>query len=371
MKRRFVSMLLAVLLVVSILPVAVFADNPAKNITVKGSYTDGKLTAVTVEFGWGVGFLDVSNAKGVLQTALLDGQEVGDDVLDMGDFSDDGEIYKANKSEAQSSADYGFIKSSLTSNGGNVSCVYDNEVTLEIPGGLDAGTYYVYLWVTFDDRFYPDALLCVINVAADGTATYTPAISGELRNAFSTNVQEYRKIEDKTNPNPPAHTHTWKIDTAGNGTKEAKAAIHCTGADCNLNGQYMEVKLTADDVTLPGNAFPITVTVDYGIGRNNDFAVFTISEEPGFKYSADGTGYVDIDPATFVAKQGHYQASIMIMENNDDVENLYVKYTVSDPVVTAATGDERPIEMMLVGLAAFSAMAAMAFIMDSKRRMVR
>jgi len=188
----------------------------------------------------------------------------------------------------------------------------------------------------------------------------------EKKNGFDIQIQK-----DVTDDATPVHTHTWKIDTTGNGTKEAKAAIRCTGADCNLNGQYMEVKLTAEDVTLPGNAFPITVTVDYGIGRNNDFAGFTISQKPGFKYSADGTGYVDIDPATFVAKQGHYQASIMIMENNDPVENLYVKYTVSDPVVTASTGDERPIEMMLVGLAAFSAMAAMAFIMDSKRRMVR
>lgn len=170
---------------------------------------------------------------------------------------------------------------------------------------------------------------------------------------------------------PTNHTHTWKIDTAGNGTKEAKAAIRCTAAGCDLNGKHMEVKLTTSDVTLPGNVFPITVSVDYGMGRSNDFTAFTVSEEPGFKYSPDGTDYVDIYPATFVPKQGYYQASIMIKENGDSVENLYVKYTVSDPVVTAATGDERPIELMLAGMVTFGAMAAVAFVMDSKRRMSR
>ena len=45
-----------------------------------------------------------------------------------------------------------------------------------------------------------------------------------------------------------------------------------------------------------------------------------------------------------------------------------MKYTAVDPAVTAQTGDNRPIELMLVSVLVFSALAAAAFILDSKRK---
>ena len=47
---------------------------------------------------------------------------------------------------------------------------------------------------------------------------------------------------------------------------------------------------------------------------------------------------------------------------------LYTQYTAADPKVTAQTGDDRPIEIMLVSALAFSALAAAAFLVDSKRK---
>ena len=47
---------------------------------------------------------------------------------------------------------------------------------------------------------------------------------------------------------------------------------------------------------------------------------------------------------------------------------LYVKYTAVDPKVTAQTGDNRPIEIMMAGVVIFSALAAAAFILDRKRK---
>ena len=47
---------------------------------------------------------------------------------------------------------------------------------------------------------------------------------------------------------------------------------------------------------------------------------------------------------------------------------LYTQYTAADPAITAQTGDDRPIEIMLVSALAFSALAAAAFLLDSKRK---
>ena len=170
---------------------------------------------------------------------------------------------------------------------------------------------------------------------------------------------------------PDEHTHEWKAETIGNGTKEAMTSIHCVADGCDMADACYDVKLTASDVTLPGDVFAVTCTVSEGTLRTSKFPTFSVSQTPGYKYSADGSDYADIDPATFQAKQGYYQASIVILDGNTQLENLFVKYTVSDPVVTAATGDERPIELMLVGMVTFGAMAALAFIMDGKRRMGR
>lgn len=162
-----------------------------------------------------------------------------------------------------------------------------------------------------------------------------------------------------------AHTHTWEKTTTGNGTLEAKTTITCTATGCSLTGPAMEVSLKAANVTLPGDVFCAQISP---APNARAASPLDVSTTPGYKYSADGSNFEDINPQTFTPKPGIYQASIVVSEGNAQVENLYVKYTVSDPAVTAATGDNRPIALMLVGLTAFATMAAVAFLLDSRRR---
>ena len=179
------------------------------------------------------------------------------------------------------------------------------------------------------------------------------------------------------------HSHQWKstpID--GLGTKEASTTIYCSDPDCDAPMQ-VDVSLTASDVTLPGNVFGAKLTVE----TTENPAVALLStraaslplpglpegleiSEPVYKYSATGSGYDPIDPAGFTPKAGYYQASVQILDvnNNVAVADLAVKYTVSDPAVTAATGDNRPIELMILGMTFFCAMAAGAFVLDGRRK---
>ena len=192
--------------------------------------------------------------------------------------------------------------------------------------------------------------------------------------------------EDATNgvkPSLPAqtHSHTWTAFIDGLGTKAVSAAVSCTGSGCNA--PQVDVSLTASDVTLPGNVFGAKLTVET-IENPAEALLSTraVSQplprlpeglkisEPVYKYSATGSGYDPIDPAGFTPKAGYYQASVQILDvnNNVAVADLAVKYTVSDPAVTAATGDNRPIELMILGMAFFCAMAAGAFVLDGRRK---
>lgn len=179
----------------------------------------------------------------------------------------------------------------------------------------------------------------------------------------SLNVPIEADAETIANPTP-AHTHSWTSEPSGLGSNQASAIISCKDPTC---GEGIKVSLTASNVTLPGNAFSAKITTTQN-PVSRAASPLTVSETPGYKYSPDGSNFTEIDPKTFTPAPGFYQASILIKDGNDTVENLYVTYTVSDPVVTAATGDNRPIEMMVMGMAFFCAMAIAAFVLDSKRR---
>ena len=192
--------------------------------------------------------------------------------------------------------------------------------------------------------------------------------------------------EDATNgvkPSVPAqtHSHTWTAFIDGLGTKAVSAAVSCTGSGCNA--PQVDVSLTASDVTLPGNVFDAKLTVET-IENPAEALLSTraVSQplprlpegleisKPVYKYSATGSGYDPINPADFTPKAGYYQASVQIRDVNQNVTvaDLAVKYTVSDPAVTAATGDNRPIELMILGMTFFCAMAAGAFVLDGRRK---
>lgn len=237
----------------------------------------------------------------------------------------------------------------------------DNMVKME-PGT----TYYVYLWTrspTFG--IYPDAFIGSFTADQSGKVVFTS--SG-----------------NQVSPPVSPHTHIWNSLTSGLGTKKASTTISCKDMAC---GEAVEVSLTASDVTLPGDVFSAEISVEKIERPAVAFALRTARQapaglpeglpegltisEPVYKYSATGSGYEPIDPASFTPKAGYYQAAVQITDdynNNSTVAELAVKYTVSDPAVTAATGDNRPIELMIMGMAFFCAMAAAAFVLDGRRK---
>ena len=218
--------------------------------------------------------------------------------------------------------------------------------------------------------------------AGSGGAGYVLS-NQELSGTVPVTIKE--DINSGVTPSVPAqtHTHQWKSSPIdGNGTREASTAVSCTGSGCNAPMQ-VDVSLTASDVTLPGNVFDAKLTVET-IENPAEALLSTraVSQplprlpeglkisEPVYKYSATGSGYDPIDLAGFTPKAGYYQASVQILDvnNNVVVADLAVKYTVSDPAVTAATGDNRPIELMILGMTFFCAMAAGAFVLDGRRK---
>ena len=160
--------------------------------------------------------------------------------------------------------------------------------------------------------------------------------------------------------------HTWQYTVSESGSKLTAECLSCNIAP-------VTVKLNAHSVTLPDDPFNATVETS-----ENFKEVFSYSDIE-YKYNDSGVWKV-VDPKTFTPKPGEYQAKVYINSlsgnggavaraaSNGSPNYVYVKYTAVDPAVTAQTGDNRPIELMLAGMVVFSALAAAAFIADSKRR---
>ena len=171
--------------------------------------------------------------------------------------------------------------------------------------------------------------------------------------------------------------HTWQFKAAGN---------TLTGT-CRSCEKEVSVSLEADSVTLPKSPFETAQLVGW-----NDFQTATGAGKEDFVYRYKGPGdetfgdSFHADPAKI--KAGQYQVGVAITNlpgpveyagaaaraNTDGTGNyafLTTQYTAADPAVTAQTGDNRPIELMLVSALAFSALAAAAFIVDSRRKYSR
>ncbi len=170
--------------------------------------------------------------------------------------------------------------------------------------------------------------------------------------------------------------HTWSFIVTDS-TLTATCTPNCTDAPLTL-------ELKADSVTLPDSPFNARLE-----GLERFKAVFPTVDNEKLVYKYKGSdGWSVVEPTAANAKAGEYQVGIRITGIPMDKEyppveysladgvnqdgagyaDLYVKYTAVDPKVTAQTGDNRPIELIMVSVLAFSALAAAAFIVDSKRR---
>ena len=358
--KRLLSMLLSLVLLVSLVPVIglpASADDPnlrCTAVTKVDTYSpSGCLKSMTISFAFNK--TDLADAKG--QFAVHDGAYSTKYEKNPASAWPDASTIRAEDSTfiafgTNSVEDYEWTRKQYQRTDSIYVTFGDNIIK---PGE----TYYLYLWtLSYQYGVYPEQFFAKIRL-----------VGGELQVVYS-------QDED-------FHTHQWKSSPIdGNGTREASTTISCTGPDCDAPMQ-VDVSLTASDVTLPGNVFSAKLTVE----TTENPAVALLStraaslplpglpkgleiSEPVYKYSATGSGYDPIDPADFTPKAGYYQASVQILDGKRDVTvaDLAVKYTVSDPAVTAATGDNRPIELMILGMAFFCAMAAGAFVLDGRRK---
>lgn len=159
--------------------------------------------------------------------------------------------------------------------------------------------------------------------------------------------------------------HNWKFTIS---ESRDKLTAKCQNQEC---GKEVSVSLKADSVTLPNSPFNARLE-----GWEQ-----LVSEFPEAKYKFDykykGPGdseYRPVDPIAANAKAGEYQVGVSLWDitrgpiDPSEGTYLFVKYTAVDPKVTAQTGDNRPIELMMGIVVVFSVLAAAAFIADSKRR---
>lgn len=169
-----------------------------------------------------------------------------------------------------------------------------------------------------------------------------------------------------------AGMHIWRYTRTEN-----SLTAECGNSGCTIG--KVGVTLTASSVTLPNSPFNARLTFE------GDFKEAFRFSDIEYRYEDPTTGWDYVDPNTFTPKPGNYQAGVLIsgLPGNGEIaarspdsntganqgrEYLYVKYTAADPAITAQTGDDRPIELMLASVLFFSALAAAAFLVDSKRK---
>lgn len=169
-----------------------------------------------------------------------------------------------------------------------------------------------------------------------------------------------------------ASMHIWRYTRTEN-----SLTAECGNSGCTIG--KVGVTLTASSVTLPNSPFNAQLTFE------GDFKEAFRCSDIEYQYEDPTTGWDYVDPNTFTPKPGNYQAGVLIsgLPGNGEIaarspdsntganqgrEYLYVKYTAADPAITAQTGDNRPIELMLASVLFFSALAAAAFLVDSKRK---
>lgn len=170
------------------------------------------------------------------------------------------------------------------------------------------------------------------------------------------------------------HEHNWQFTVSESGDS---LTSKCLEPDCFIDPASLS--LTAHSVTLPDSPFNAQLA-----GEKEFQAAFPNAAISKIRYDykdSEGVWHKDVDPVSANAKAGEYQAFVQISNlpgtvvdesgntlNQNGEAYLFVKYTAADPAVTAQTGDNRPIELMMASVLVFSALAAAAFILDSKRK---
>lgn len=329
MKKRILALALCLVMMVSLLPLTAYGENPNFGVYITGS-----------------GFEMSDGSNYVLKGSQLKGYCRGDEL-------DDWQI---------SGAFQGLYQ--------------DSELTMPVtedPAG--GGTFYLKYQIHIYHS--PEALLELYN--ALNASNCSLVIPG-----FTASFVYCRDLREETTGGAymniifqvtKEHEHRWTYEK----TADNSLTVICENSGCPIG--KVGVTIDAHSVTLPDSPFNAQLKLE-GDAKE----VFSY-DDIEYKYEDPGTGWEEVDPDTFTPKAGRYQAGILIyglpgnggvaaraVGNEDGFGQgeasvyLFVKYNAVDPAVTAQTGDNRPIELMMISAAVFSALAAAAFILDHKRR---
>ena len=235
----------------------------------------------------------------------------------------------------------------------------------------EGNTYYVnYFWMFTSENFHAqwaDSFSANLEVPGYETKCIRKNISG----SFQAPILSFDFSLTKK------HDHDWQLTPT-----DSSLTFTCGNPGCTIG--TVGVAITAHSVTLPESPFNATVEVS-----ENFKEAFPGAEISDVLYQYNDSGsWSEVDPKTFTPKPGEYQAGVCVsglptggdaaaraLSTGDGANQgagtvfLFVKYTAVDPAVTAQTGDSRPIELMMAGVAVFSVLAAAAFILDNKRRL--
>lgn len=217
--------------------------------------------------------------------------------------------------------------------------------------------YTILMWTRSTSYgVYPDFLVGTLSVNGGKTA-----FNGTDIPSGSTTPPS----NGSTLPPAPVHTHHWVV--TGDNTDTLTASCTGTVGTCDL--QSVSVKLSASSVTLPDSPYNAVISGAEGFQSQTGLKIQPLADKgrAAYKYKAVGADHFT-DPDLTKAEAGTYQAIVYVTDDDGVTHSAFVEYTAIDPVKTAATGDNRPIELMVLGLGMFCAMAAACFTLDRKHR---
>ena len=235
MKKRVISLLLVMMMLLAVLPVTALAD-AADNIKIQNAtyHANGSLKSINATFDWTSG--GVSDARLTLMSKKLNGGTSGNwgDFTNFGKYAAKFKSFDDAKAEDESTGVFGFI---TYSGAYNFSMNSKYTVTLniaesDIPMNVD-GIYYVYLWVKYSGKFYPDNLICAIQVKG-GQLQYSVGDASQGRNHYD--PMNFKVVDDE---DAPTNTHTclksgWLWDDNGHwrrGCQDSTCANYTTKVD--------------------------------------------------------------------------------------------------------------------------------------------
>ena len=188
MKKRILSILCVLCLIVGLLPTTAFAWTAPSNISVTNAtyHSSGALASIEAQFYWPTAS---ATSRLVLMTKMLNTTTSSEpeygDFTDMGTYGSSFSSFDAVESYDETNNNtFGIVSSS---NEASVQMSQTNTLKIEfaeneIPLTMDA-LYYVYLWTYYSSNYYPDNLICAIQVK-DGTVQYAGATGRNSYDAF-------------------------------------------------------------------------------------------------------------------------------------------------------------------------------------------